>query len=87
MVGSAGAVRGWKTVYNRHRRWCGDGTWEKIPDRLRTGCDEAHGKACTDATVVRAHQHAAGAQRQLPGDIDPARLVVAALSAPVGIRG
>ncbi len=25
----------WKTVYNRHRRWSGDGTWEKILDRLR----------------------------------------------------
>ena len=33
----------WKTVYNRHRRWSGDGTWEKILDRLRAGCDEAAG--------------------------------------------
>jgi transposase len=24
----------WKTVYNRHRRWSGDATWEKILDRL-----------------------------------------------------
>ena len=23
----------WKTVYNRHRRWSLDGTWEKILDR------------------------------------------------------
>ena len=53
----------WKTVYNRHRRWSGDGTWEMILDRLRVGCDEAEGQAWTvaaDATVVRAHQHAAG---------------------------
>ncbi len=34
----------WKTVYNRHRRWSGDGTWEKILDHLRAGCDEAAGK-------------------------------------------
>ena len=55
-----------KTVYNRHRRWSGDGTWEMILDRLRAGCDEAGGRAWTvavDATVVRAHQHAAGARR------------------------
>ncbi|WP_169750050.1 transposase [Streptosporangium amethystogenes] len=24
----------WKTVYNRHRRWCQDGTWETILDAL-----------------------------------------------------
>jgi transposase len=60
----------WKTVYNRHRRWSGDGTWEMILDRLRAGCDEAEGAARTvaaDATVVRAHQHAAGARRAPAG--------------------
>ena len=62
----------WKTVYNRHRRWSLDGTWEKILDRLRAGCDEAEGKDWTlsaDSTVVRAHQHAAGARRALPADL------------------
>jgi transposase len=80
----------WKTVYNRHRRWSGDGTWEKILDALRAGCDEAKGKAWTvaaDATVVRAHQHAAGARHQPPADVDPARLAVARLSAPARTRG
>ena len=82
--------RNWKTVYNRHRRWSGDGTWEKILDQLRAGCDEAAGQAWTvaaDATVVRAHQHAAGARRKPPADVDPARLAVAALSAPAHFRG
>jgi transposase len=62
----------WKTVYNRHRRWSRDGTWEKILDRLRAGRDEAEGKDWTvsaDSTVVRAHQHAAGARRALPADL------------------
>ena len=80
----------WKTVYNRHRRWSGDGTWEKILDALRAGCDEAKGKAWTvaaDATVVRAHQRAAGARHQPPADVDPARLAVARLSAPARTRG
>ena len=56
----------WKTVYNRHRRWSLDGTWEQILHRLRAGCDEAEGKGWTvsaDSTVARAHQHAAGARR------------------------
>ena len=48
------------------------------------------GKAWTvaaDATVVRAHQHAAGARRDPPKDIDPARLAVAELSAPARTGG
>jgi len=40
-----------------------------------------------DATVVRAHQHAAGARRAPPADVDPARLAPAALSPPVRPRG
>ena len=61
----------WKTVYNRHRRWSLDGTWEKILDGLRAGCDEAEGKDWTvsaDSAVARAHQHAAGARRVRAGD-------------------
>jgi transposase len=80
----------WKTVYIRHRRWSGDGTWEMILDRLRAGCDEAGGTAWTvaaDATVVRAHQHAAGARRKPPADVDPARLAPVALSVPARPRG
>jgi len=64
----------WKTVYNRHRRWSLDGTWEQILDGLRAGCDEAEGKDWTisaDSTVARAHQHAAGARR-VPAADDPA---------------
>jgi len=56
----------WKTVYNRHRRWSLDGTWASILDSLRVGCDqeEAAGWAVgVDSTVVRAHQHAAGARK------------------------
>lgn len=62
----------WKTVYGRHRRWSLDGTWEQILDELRAGCDAAEGKDWTvsaDSTVVRAHQHAAGARRVLPAEL------------------
>jgi transposase len=61
-----------------------------ILDRLRAGCDAAEGQAQTvaaDATVVRAHQHAAGARRAPPADVDPARLAPAVLTDPVRPRG
>jgi transposase len=67
-----GEYGNWKTVYNRHRRWPLDGTWEKILARMRAGCDEAEGKGwavSADSTVVRAHQHAAGARRALPAEL------------------
>jgi transposase len=33
----------WKSVYNGHRRWSGDGTWEEILAELQAGCDEEDG--------------------------------------------
>jgi hypothetical protein len=42
--------------------------------RPRAGCDEAEGTGWTlsaDATVVRAHQHAAGAGHALPAELLP----------------
>ena len=80
----------WQTVYNRHRRWSGDGTWEQILQTLRSGCDCGQGVEWTvaiDSTVVRAHQHAAGARHEPPTDIPAERLAPAALSAPVHTGG
>jgi transposase len=62
----------WKTVCNRHRRWSLDGTWERVLDSLRAGCDEAGGADWTvsaDSTVVRGHQHAAGGRRPVPAGL------------------
>jgi transposase len=67
-----GECGSWKTVYNRHRRWSLDGTWEQILARLRAGCDGAEDPEWTlsaDSTVVRAHQHAAGARHALPAEL------------------
>ncbi|WP_214370906.1 transposase [Pseudonocardia sp. H11422] len=50
----------WKTVYNRHRRWSGDGTWVQILDELRRDADAREGPGWTvgvDSRVVRARQH------------------------------
>jgi hypothetical protein len=48
-----------------------------IVDRLRTGCDADDGSEWTvgvDSSVIRAHQHAAGARHQPPKDIPAERL-------------
>ena len=75
----------WKTVYNRHRRWSGDGTWIGILDELRRDADVAEGPDWAvgiDAAVVRAHQHAAGARHAPPADV--AAEVVAPLEVDTG---
>lgn len=61
----------WNTVYGRKRRWASDGTWTRIAERLRLDADLPDGADWTisiDSTVVRAHQHAAGARHQPPAD-------------------
>ncbi len=65
----------WKTVYNRHQRWAIDGVRAEVLDELRRGCDQGEGLDWTigvDGTVVRAHQHAAGARHAPPPTMDPA---------------
>ncbi|GAA4952308.1 transposase [Nonomuraea thailandensis] len=56
----------WVTVYKRHRRWPGDGTWQRLLTEIQAGQD-AEGRLdwdiAVDSTTVRAHQHAAGAPR------------------------
>lgn len=56
----------WKTVYQRFRRWARDGTWAAMKQRvlaLAEAAGDIDWNAQTDSTVVRAHQHAAGARK------------------------
>ena len=56
----------WQTVYKRFARWERDGTWARVEARLRTepdGAGQLDWAAQIDSTVVRAHQHAAGARK------------------------
>jgi len=48
----------WKTVYNRFDRWSKAGIWKRIFEELAIEVDEAG--SLLDATIVRAHQDAAG---------------------------
>ncbi|WP_409456761.1 IS5 family transposase [Streptomyces goshikiensis] len=55
----------WETVYKRHRRWSADGTWTMLLSRIQAAEDAAgqiDWDVSVDSTVVRAHQHAAGAR-------------------------
>ncbi|WP_419248253.1 IS5 family transposase [Streptomyces virginiae] len=59
----------WKTVYERHRLWSGDGTWERLLQQVQAAADaagEIDWDISVDSTIVRAHQHAAGARTDPP---------------------
>ncbi|MDV5147493.1 IS5 family transposase [Streptomyces sp. SBC-4] len=60
----------WKTVYERHRRWSADGTWDRILRAVQADADLAGrldwSMVSVDSTSCRAHQHAAGAGKKAP---------------------
>ena len=55
----------WQTLWKRHDKWSADGTWARVLGELQ-GLVDAAGEldwtVAVDSTVVRAHQHAAGAR-------------------------
>ncbi len=61
----------WQTVWKRHFLWSADGTYQRMLDAAREAglLDQAVDDVdvehllSVDSTVVRAHQHAAGASR------------------------
>ena len=46
--------------HTRHMRWSLKGVWERIFNALAADADNEY--AMIEATIVRAHQHAAGAK-------------------------
>jgi transposase len=55
----------WKNIHRRHRRWAESGVWEKVFKHLAQDADNEY--AMIDSTIVRAHQHSAGARRDKKG--------------------
>ena len=51
----------WKIVYQRFNRWAKSGVFERVFRLLASDHDNEY--MMIDATIVRAHQHSAGAQK------------------------
>ena len=54
----------WDAVYNRFRRWERRGIWRRLWERLQVEDCPLTRHIFIDATIVRAHQHAAGALKK-----------------------
>ena len=49
-----------RVIHTRHTRWSQRGVWQRIFKRLAEDADNEY--AMIDSTIVRAHQHSAGAK-------------------------
>jgi transposase len=57
----------WKTCYYRFTRWQKDGTWDRLLKYVQTyshAVSDVDWVVFVDSTIVRAHQHAAGAPKK-----------------------
>ena len=52
----------WNTVYQRFGRWSKKGVWHAVFAELAQDADFE--EAFIDSTIIKAHQHAAGAQKK-----------------------
>src|SRR5882724_1357448 len=59
----------WKIVYQRFSRWAKSGVFARIFKLLASDHDSEY--MMIDATIVRAHQHSAGAQKKRPASDRP----------------
>jgi transposase len=60
----------WQTIWKRHRRYSGDGTWDSILAALLTAADsqgEVDWSVSVDSTINRAHQHGTNLPRPTGG--------------------
>ena len=53
----------WNNTQRRFSRWAVSGVWRSIFQHLATDADNEY--AMIDSSIVRAHQHSAGAQKKL----------------------
>ena len=52
----------WKNVHRRHSRWAKSAVWHRVFLHLAADADNEY--AMIDSTIVRAHQHSAGAKKK-----------------------
>ncbi len=51
-----------RVIHTRHTRWSQRGVWQKVFELLAADADNEY--AMIDSTIVRAHQHSAGAKKK-----------------------
>lgn len=51
-----------RIIHTRHTRWSKKGIWQKVFELLSSDTDNEY--KMIDATIVRAHQHSAGAKKK-----------------------
>ena len=51
-----------RVIHTRHTRWSKTGVWKKIFEILAKDADNEY--SMIDSTIVRAHQHSAGAKKK-----------------------
>ncbi|MBV8575411.1 MAG: IS5 family transposase [Acetobacteraceae bacterium] len=83
----------WKNIHRRFSRWAKSGVWKRVFQHLAADADNEY--AMIDSTIVRAHQHSAGAKkaaedqaigRSRGGLSTKIHAVVDALGNPVGFH-
>lgn len=52
----------WKNTHRRYSRWAEKGVWRRVFEHLASDADNEY--AMIDSTIVRAHQHSAGAPKK-----------------------
>lgn len=52
----------WNTTFQRFNRWAKSGVWTRVMEAL--GSDADLEQLMIDSTVIRAHQHSAGAEKK-----------------------
>jgi transposase len=63
----------WGSVYRQFRRWSVSGVWDVLLEALNESGSGQDSVQMIDSTVVRAHQHAAGAKGGLRAKVLAAR--------------
>ena len=62
----------WNTTFQRFNRWSKSGVWAKVMEALGDDADLEH--LLIDSTVIRAHQHSAGAEKKVGIKLSAARV-------------